>query len=335
MGKNDNPVLENRLKTNPDPSDLQTFINSAVQSQSKDQIALIARHIRQRLSSPISVDTLIEAIDNHKKDPPDDLKDLLGNQNFWKLRDILNKLISSEETKHLLPKGRIALSKNLLGILDELEEKHYFILGEDNLTVLENFFKIKKFIIDQDGIGPKRINTKIMGLLKDNPDELTPGFLRACVAFVMASKPYGSNKSLGKQRTIDKLDNSDQQVISGITKLVNSRIKGILETAEASEESYNDRDTKSRLKTLLAGKEFVAIEKMLRSLIYLKPEATDASLRSDENGLIDEINAASDILKSLNASRAKIREETTPTPTPAPAAVSLLPFLQGNHEQAS
>jgi hypothetical protein len=99
MGKNDNPVLENRLKTNPDPSDLQTFINSAVQSQSKDQIALIARHIRQRLSSPISVDTLIEAIDNHKKDPPDDLKDLLGNQNFWKLRDILNKLISSEETR--------------------------------------------------------------------------------------------------------------------------------------------------------------------------------------------------------------------------------------------
>jgi hypothetical protein len=110
------------------------------------------------------------------------------------------------------------------------------------------------------------------------------------------------------------LDNSDQQVISGITKLVNSRIKGILETAEASEESYNDRDTKSRLKTLLAGKEFVAIEKMLRSLIYLKPEATDTSLRSNENGLIDEINAGSDILKSLNALRAKIREETTPTP---------------------
>jgi hypothetical protein len=39
--------------------------------------------------------------------------------------------------KHLLPKGRIALSKNLLGILDELEEKHYFIYpSQTKSTVL-------------------------------------------------------------------------------------------------------------------------------------------------------------------------------------------------------
>jgi len=283
MAKNDTAVLKNRLKTNPDPSDLQTFINSAVQSQSKDQIALIARHIRQRLSSPISVAKLIEAIDNPKQDLPDDLKDLLGNQNFWKLRDILNKLISSEETKHFLPKGRIALSENLLGILDELEEKHFFILTKPKLDALEDFFETNNFIIDQDGIGPKRINTKIMGLLKDNPDELTPGFLRACVAFVMATK------SSGKPRTIDKLDDSDQQVISGITNLVNSRINGMLTDAADREESYNDRDTESRLETLLADKKFVALEKMLRGLIHLKPEATDASLRFDENGLIGRV----------------------------------------------
>lgn len=333
-------VLRETLKNRTlEPLELDELIISTLrdkkftQESRQNRIRIIARHIRQRLSSPISVDTLIEAIDSPKKDPPDDLKDLLGDQKFWKLRNVLNKLISSKSTQTLLLPDFIRSSKNLLGILDELGEKYYFILTKPKLDALKDFFETNDFIIDQDGIGPKRINTKIMGLLKDNPNELTPGFLRACVAFVMASKPYGSNKSLGKQRTIDKLDNSDQQVISGITKLVNSRIKGILETAEASEESYNDRDTKSRLKTLLAGKEFVAIEKMLRSLIYLKPEATDASLRSDENGLIDEINAASDILKSLNASRAKIREETTPTPTQT--IVQLASFLKEATERTA
>ncbi len=308
MGKNDTAALENLLKKNkgnPEPSDLQSSINSAVQSQSKDQIALIARHIRQRLSSPISVDTLIEAIDSPKKDLPDGLKDLLGNQKFWKLRDILNKLISSEKTKHLLPKGRIALSKNILGILDELEEKHYFILTKPKLDALNDFFETKGTIIDQDGTGPKKINNKIMELL-NTPDELTPGFLRACVAFVMASK------SSGKPRAIDKLDDSDQQVISGITNLVNSRIKGMLTDAADHEESHNNGDTESRLETLLADKKFVALEKMLRGLIHLKPEATDASLRFDENGLIvNAINDASDILKLLNDLRAEIRKETS------------------------
>jgi hypothetical protein len=308
---------------------ISTLTDKKLTEESRqNRIRIIAEHVTERLSSPISVAKLIEAIDNPKQDLPDDLKDLLGNQKFWKLRDILNKLISSEKTKHFLPKGRIALSKNLLGILDELEEKYYFILTKPKLDALKYSFETKDTIIDLDGIGPKKINNKIMELL-NTPDELTPGFLRACVAFVMASKPYGSNKSLGKQRTIDKLDNSDQQVISGITKLVNSRIKGILETAEASEESYNDRDTESRLETLLADKKFVAIEKMLRGLIHLKPEATDASLRSDKNGLIDEINAASDILKSLNDLRAEIRKET---PT---NLLTILEQLSPPHEQAS
>ena len=236
MAKNNTSVLKNLLANNPDPIALQIFIRNAVQSQSEDQIALIAQHIRQRLSSPISVDTLIEAIDNPKKDPPDSLKDLLGNQNFWKLRDILNKLISSKSTQILLSQNFMRNSKELLGIFETLEEKHYFILTNPKLDTLEAFFKRKQFTIDQDGIGPKTINKKIMELLNDNPDELTPDFLRACVAFVAASKPYGSHKSLGKQRRIDELDASDQQVTSGITNLVNSRINGILETAAASEE---------------------------------------------------------------------------------------------------
>ena len=328
MAKNDTPVLEDFLANNPDPSDLQISINSAVQSQSKDQIALIARNIRQHLSSPISVNTLIEAIANPKKDPPDSLKDLLGNQNFWKLRDILNNLISSEETKQLLPKGRIALSQNILAVLGELEEKHYFILTKPKLDTLKAFFKRKDFTINQDGIGAITINRNIMNLLDNNPEKLTPDFLRACVAFVAASKPYGSPKSLGKQRTIDKLNNSDQQVIMGITNLVNSHINGILETAAASEELRNGINTENKLKALLAGKDFVALEKILRGLIHLKPVASDDSPNTDAP-LIGAINDASDTLKSLNALRAKIREETPPTP----AAVSLLPFLQRHHQQ--
>ena len=309
MAKNNTSVLKNLLANNPDPIALQIFIRNAVQSQSEDQIALIARHIRQRLSSPISVDTLIEVIDNPKKDPPDSLKDLLGNQKFWKLRDILNKLISSEKTKQLLPKGRIALSQNILAVLGELEEKHYFILTKPKLDALESFFNTQHTTINADRIGAITINRKILNLLDNNPDELTPDFLRACVAFVAASK------SSGKPRTINKLNDSDQQVIMGITNLVNSRIQVILTGAADREESRNDRDTKSRLDALLAGKDFVALEKILRGLIHLKPVASDENSPNTDAPLIVAINAASDTLKSLNALRATIQEET-PTALP-------------------
>jgi hypothetical protein len=288
----------------------------------QNRIRIIAEHVTERLSSHISVANLIEAIDNPKKDPPDPLKYLLGDQKFWKLRNVLNKLISSKSTQTLLLPDFIRSSKNLLGILDELEEKYYFILTKPKLDALKYSFETKDTIIDLDGIGPKKINNKIMELL-NTPDELTPGFLRACVAFVMASK------SSGKPRAINKLDDSDQQVISGITNLVNSRINGMLTDAADREESQNGGDTESRLKTLLADKKFTALEKMLRGLIHLKPEATDASLRSDKNGLIDEINAASDILKSLNDLRAEIRKET---PT---NLLTILEQLSPPHEQAS
>jgi hypothetical protein len=303
---------------------ISTLTDKKLTEESRqNRIRIIAQHVTERLSDLVPIDELTETINNPEQTLPDNLQTVLMSENFLGLRNVLNKLISSKSTQTLLLPDFIRSSKNLLGILDELGEKYYFILTKPKLDALKDFFETNDFIIDQDGIGPKRINTKIMGLLKDNPDELTPGFLRACVAFVMASK------SSGKPRTIDKLDDSDQQVISGITNLVNSRINGMLTDAADREESQNDGATESRLKTLLADKKFTALEKMLRSLIYLKPEATDASLRSDKNGLIDEINAASDILKSLNDLRAEIRKET---PT---NLLTILEQLSHLHKQAS
>ncbi|MFM7630301.1 MAG: hypothetical protein ACKO43_00625 [Alphaproteobacteria bacterium] len=66
MTEDDTTDLENLLANNPNPSNLQIYIKSAVRSQSKNQIALIAQHIRQRLSSRISADQLIKAIDDPK-----------------------------------------------------------------------------------------------------------------------------------------------------------------------------------------------------------------------------------------------------------------------------
>ena len=324
MAKNDTPVLEDFLANNPDPSDLQISINSAVQSQSKDQIALIAQHIRQRLSPPIPITNLIEAIDNPTQDLPDNLQTILMSKEFLGLRKILNKLISSNYAQTLLLPDFINTSKELLGIFETLEEKHCFILTKPKLDALESFFNTQHTTINADRIGAIRINRKILNLLDNNPDELTPDFLRACVAFVAASK------SSGKPRTIDKLDTLDQQVISGITNLVNSRINGILETAAASEELSNGINTENKLKALLAGKKFVALEKILRGLIHLKPEASDDSPNTDAP-LIGAINDASETLKSLNALRAKIQEETPPTR----ATLTLLSFLTPDPRTAS
>ena len=322
MAEDYNGVLAKTLGfKNLEPVQLDRLIYSTLRDKNftqeyrQNRIRIIAAHVTKRLSDLVSVTTLTETINSPEQTLPDNLQTILMSKEFLGLRKILNKLISSKSTQILLSQNFMINSKELLGIFETLEEKHYFILTNPKLDTLEAFFKKKNFTIDQNRIGPKTINNKIMELLNDNPDELTPDFLRACVAFVAASKPYGSPKSLGKQRTIDKLDTLDQQVISGITNLVNSLINGILETAEASEKSYNDRDTKSRLDALLAGKDFEALEKMLRGLIHLKPVESDENSPNTDAPLIVAINAASKTLKSLNDLRAEIREET-PTALP-------------------
>ncbi|MFM7630977.1 MAG: hypothetical protein ACKO43_04105, partial [Alphaproteobacteria bacterium] len=189
---------------------------------------------------------------------------------------------------------------------------------------LKQYSSFARGIYDKDRVGPITINREILQLLNTNPEKLTPDFLRACVSFVVASKSYGSPKSLGKPRTIDKLEDLDQQVISGITNLVNRRINGILENAAASEKLSNGINTENKLKALLADKQFVALEKILRGLIHLKPVASDESALNTDAPLIVAINNASKTLESLDALRAKIREETQPT---LRAAVLLPTFL--------